>query len=103
MTVRRPVTALALALAMAGTLACSDEMFDAECDLVVVNESLCPVTVYVDGRLAFTVDSASDRILDDIGPGQHIIEALDERGSMLERRAIELASGEDYYLVVDDC
>lgn len=102
-TARRLGTIVLVMTAMLGVLGCSDEMFDAECDLIVVNESLCTVTVYVDGRLAFTVESGSDRILDDIGSGQHVIEALDPNGTMLERRTVELASSEDYYLIVDDC
>ncbi len=102
MTVRR-LPGLLLAMGMVLALGCSDDMFDAECDLIVVNESVCAVTVYLDGRLAFTVESGSDRTLDDIGPGPHVIEVLDPRGGMLERRTVELASGEDYYLLVDDC
>jgi len=103
MAARRLATLVLVTAAMVGVPGCSDEMFDAECDLIVVNESLCPVTVYVDGQPAFTVESGSDRILDDIGPGQHIIEAMDPNGAMLERRTVELASSEDYYLIVDDC
>lgn len=86
-----------------GSVGCSDELFDAESDLVVLNESLCSVTIYVDGREAFTVGSGSDRTLDDIGPGRHVLEALDGNGSVIERRTVELASGEDYYLILDDC
>ncbi|NWG00258.1 MAG: hypothetical protein HXY19_04890 [Thermoanaerobaculaceae bacterium] len=94
------VVVAALLLVAAG---CSDEMFDAECDLIVLNDSVCAVTVLVDGREAFTVESGSDRTLDDIGPGQHVIEALDSEGTLLERRTVELASGEDFYLILDDC
>ncbi len=94
---------LAAALFCLGLGACSDDMFDAESDLVVLNESLCDLTVYVDGREAFTVGSSSDRTLDDIGTGRHILEAVDESGALVERRTIDLASGEDYYLILDDC
>ena len=92
-----------LVFVLLGSLGCSDEMFDAESDLVVLNESQCTAAVYVDGREAFVVESGSDRTLDDIGPGRHVLEALDAEGSVIERRTVELASGEDYYLILDDC
>lgn len=94
---------LAALLLCLGLGACSDDMFDAESDLVVLNESFCDLTVYVDGREAFTVRSSSDRTVDDIGAGRHILEAMDESGSLVERRTVDLASGEDYYLILDDC
>ncbi len=103
MTGGRRAWALVRAVLLLVAAGCSDEMFDAECDLIVLNDSLCAVTVLVDGREAFTVASGSDRTLNDIGPGQHIIEALDSEGTVLERRTVELASGEDYYLILDDC
>jgi hypothetical protein len=83
--------------------ACSEDMFDAESDLVVLNDSLCEVVVYVDGREAFVVKPGSDRTLDDIGNGRHVLEALDGRGSVVERRSVELAGGEDFYWILDDC
>jgi hypothetical protein len=83
--------------------ACTEDMLDAENDLVVLNDSACDVVVYVDGREAFTVKAGSDRTLDDIGNGRHVLEALDDRGGMVERRSIELAGGEDYYWIVNDC
>jgi len=94
---------LAAVLLCLGLSSCSDEMFDAESDLVVLNESLCELTVFVDGREAFKVRSGSDRTVDDIGTGRHILEAVDGNGTLVERRTIELASGEDYYLILDDC
>jgi len=100
---RRCSFRILLTVLLVGAAGCSDEMFDAESDLVVLNESLCSVTVYVDGREAFTVESGSDRTLDDIGPGRHVVEAMDGDGGVIERRTIELASGEDYYLILDDC
>ncbi|MBW2531150.1 MAG: hypothetical protein JRI55_06690 [Deltaproteobacteria bacterium] len=78
-------------------------MFDAECDLVVLNDSACDLTVFVDGREAFQVRAGSDRTLDDIGGGRHVLEVLDERGGLVERRSVDLASGEDYYWILDDC
>jgi hypothetical protein len=83
--------------------ACSEDMFDAESDLVILNDSLCEVVVYVDGREAFTVKPGSDRTLDDIGNGRHVLEALDAQGSLIERRSVELAGGEDFYWILDDC
>jgi hypothetical protein len=83
--------------------ACSEDMFDAESDLVVLNDSVCDVVVYVDGREAFAVEPGSDRTLDDIGNGRHVLEALDHQGSLIERRSVELAGGEDFYWILDDC
>lgn len=83
--------------------ACNEDMFDAECDLVVLNDSVCTLTVYVDGREAFNVRGGSDRTLDDIGTGRHVIEALDEHNGLVERRTIDLSTGEDYYWILDDC
>jgi hypothetical protein len=83
--------------------ACSEDMFDAESDLVVLNDSMCEVVVYVDGREGFTVKPGSDRTLDDIGNGRHVFEALDARGGVIERRSVDLAGGEDFYWILDDC
>ena len=84
-------------------LACSEDMFDAESDLVVLNDSVCEVVVYVDGREAFTVKPGSDRTLDDVGNGRHVFEALDARGNVIERRSVDLAPGEDFYWILNDC
>lgn len=91
---------LAAVLALAG---CSDELFNAECDLVVINDSACDIHVFVNGREAFTVKSSTDRTLDDIGPGRHVLEALDYRGNLIRRRTVELAPGEDFFWILDDC
>ena len=82
---------------------CGGDVFDSECDLVVLNDSACDLTVFVDGREAFDVKAGSDRTLDDVGPGRHVIEAMNARGSLAERRSIELTTGEDYYWIVEDC
>ncbi|MEW6338327.1 MAG: hypothetical protein AB1625_13125 [Acidobacteriota bacterium] len=92
------VSLLALALA-----SCGEDVLDAETDLVVLNDSACDLTIFVDGREAFTVPAGSDLSLDDIGPGRHVLEALDARGGLVMRRSIELASGEDYYWILHDC
>ncbi len=98
------VLVLALVLTAVVTLAaCNEDVLDAESDLVVLNESPCDFTIYVDGREAFVVQAGSDMNLDDIGSGRHVVEALDVRGNLVSRRAIELASGEDYYCILDNC
>lgn len=99
---RRPCF-LALVLLVVGLSACSEDMFDSECDLVVINDSVCDLSIYVDGREAFVVRGGSDRTLDDIGTGRHVLEALDEHDSLIERRTVELTTGEDYYWPLDDC
>jgi hypothetical protein len=100
---RLPRLLPALLLAAALLAGCSGDMFDSECDLVVLNDSVCTVTIFVDGREAFEVRGGSDRTLDDIGPGRHVLEALDEHGRLVERRTIELTNGEDYYWIFDNC
>lgn len=94
---------LTVVLAVSVLAGCSEDLFDAESDLVIMNESVCNLTIFVDGREAFVVRGGSDRTLDDIGPGRHVIEALDEHGNLVERRTIDLASGEDYYWFIYDC
>lgn len=95
--------ALVVTCLLLGCLACSEDLFDAESDLVVLNESSCDLTIFVDGREAFTVRQGSDRSLDDIGAGRHVLEALDASGSLVERRTIELTGGEDYYMILEKC
>lgn len=99
----RPRSVLAALVVALLLVACSEDMFDAECDLVVLNDSACDLSVYVDGREAFLVRAGSDRTLDDIGPGRHVLETLDQQRNLVERRSIELANGEDYYWILDDC
>jgi hypothetical protein len=82
---------------------CGEDPTDDESDLAVVNDSACDLVVYVDGREALPVAAGSDATLDDIGSGRHVVEALDQRGRMVERRSIELAAGEDFYWTLDDC
>jgi len=100
---RYPGLAALLSMSLLAAMGCSGDVFDAECDLVVVNDSACDLTVFVDGREAFAVDAGSDRTLDDIGPGRHVIEALNVHGALVERRSIDLSASEDYYWIVSDC
>ncbi|MFH1177743.1 MAG: hypothetical protein V1750_10080 [Acidobacteriota bacterium] len=103
MLARRALRVLAIVTLALAAGSCNEDMFDAECDLVVLNDSACDLTVYVDGREAFTVKAGSDRSLDDIGGGRHVLEALDTHSGLVERRNVELATGEDYYWILDDC
>jgi hypothetical protein len=82
---------------------CSEDMFDGQNDLVVLNESGCPMRVMVDGREAFSVKPGSDRVLDDIGAGRHVLEAVDASDRVLERRTVELSGGEDFFWTLDHC
>ncbi len=99
----RSLPALVVLVAVLLLPACTEDMFDAENDLVVLNDSSCDLVVYVDGRQAFDVKAGSDRTLDDIGTGRHVFEALDGRGRLVERRSVELAGGEDYYWTLGGC
>jgi hypothetical protein len=97
---RSRVLILVLALALP---ACSQDLLESECNLVVLNQSSCSLSVYVDGQEAFAVRAGSDGTLDDIGPGRHVLEAMDPQGRLVQRRAIELATGEDFYWTLDRC
>ena len=97
---RSRVLVLVLALALPG---CSQDLLDSACNLVVLNESACSVSIYVDGQEAFAVRAGSDGTLDDIGPGRHVLEAMDPQGKLVQRRAIELATAEDFYWTLDHC
>lgn len=81
---------------------CSEDLLDGESDLIFLNDSPCAVTVFVDGRQAFTVQSGAEQILDGIGTGPHVLEAI-RGGAVVERRTIELSQGEDFYWTVDRC
>ena len=97
---RSHVLILVLALALP---ACSQDLLESECNLVVLNQSTCSLSVYVDGQEAFAVRAGSDGTLDDIGPGRHVLEVMDTQGRLVQRRAIELATGEDFYWTLDHC
>ncbi len=99
-SLRLLVAVLAIVLA---TPACEHDVLDSECDLVVLNESACGLSIWVDGQEAFAVRAGTDRTVNDIGPGRHVLEALDSQGRLVERRTVELASGEDFYWTLDRC
>ena len=84
-------------------VSCSEEMFDGQSDLIVLNESGCPMKVMVDGREAFSIKPGSDRVLDDIGAGRHVLEAMDPSDRVLVRRTVELSRGEDFFWTLDHC
>ncbi len=102
MRVRRSLRVLILALALTVT-ACEHDVLDSECDLIVLNESGCGLSIWVDGQEAFAVRPGTDRTLGDIGPGRHVLEALDPAGKLVQRRTVELASGEDFYWTLHHC
>jgi hypothetical protein len=83
--------------------ACMHDPSDSECDLVVLNASPCRLSVFVDGQQAFDVRAGSDRTLDDIGAGRHVVEAFDPGGKLVQRRTVELARGEDFYWTIATC
>jgi hypothetical protein len=91
-----------LVLAALLSSGCSEDLLDGESDLVFLNDSSCTVTVFVDGREAFTVQSGAEQILDGVGTGPHVLEAI-RGGTVVERRTIELSQGEDFYWTVERC
>lgn len=82
---------------------CGSDILDDKNDLIVVNESPCDVTVFVDGRELLQVEAGSDRAFSDIGYGRHVIEAVNHRGEVVSRKVVDLAPAEDFYLVVGNC
>jgi hypothetical protein len=97
---RLRLLALFLVLALP---ACKEDLLDSECNLVVLNESRCNLSIYVDGQEAFAVRAGSDRTLDEVGPGRHVLEALDPQGRLVQRRVVELATGEDFFWTLNHC
>ena len=83
--------------------ACDQRTFDSECDIVVLNESQCALAIYVDGREAMAVRPLTDRALSNIGAGRHVLEALDSSGRLVQRRTVDLTTGEDLYWTLDSC
>ncbi len=92
-----------LAAVMVLLVGCGSDILDDKSDLIVVNESPCDVTVFVDGQEVFSVEAGSDRAFSDIGYGRHVIEAVNYRGEVVVRRVVDLAPAEDFYLVVNNC
>lgn len=94
---------LALFLGAVLLSGCGSDILDDKNDLIVVNESPCDVTVFVDGRELLQVEAGADRAFSDIGYGRHVIEAVNHRGEVVTRKVVELAPGEDFYFVIGDC
>jgi hypothetical protein len=88
---------------MVVAVGCREHLFGVQSDVVVANLSSCKLTVYVDGWEAFTVGRDSSRTVDNVGSGRHVLEVKDELGRLVERRYIELRSGEDYVWRIDAC
>ncbi len=101
---RRSSRALcSLVVVAAAVSGCDQRAFDSECDVVVLNESACALAIYVDGRQVLAVKPGVERSFADIGSGRHVLEALDAQGRLVQRRTVELATGEDFYWTVESC
>ncbi len=92
-----------LGVVLALSIGCGHNGWDEENDLIVINDTRCDLRIFVDGHEAFLVRDHSTKSLEDIGDGRHVLEALDEAGTLVERRSIRLDGGEDYYWRVDQC
>lgn len=102
MRVRTGSAALLLALTLAAG-GCREHLFGVQSDVVVANQSSCTLTISVDGWEAFTVGRDDTRTVDGVGSGRHVLEAKDEIGRLVERRYVDLRSGEDFYWRIDAC
>jgi hypothetical protein len=99
----RFLIAVLLVSCLAGLTACRDDFFDSENEVVVLNDSQCRLIVLIDGRRVFVLEPGSDRSLDDVGPGRHVLEAFANGGQVAQRRTVELSAGEDFYWFLDTC
>ncbi len=95
--------ALLVAALVVGATGCRDRLFGNETDVVVLNESHCDLTVFVDGWEAFTIRHGANQTVDNVGSGRHILEAKDEMQQLIERRYVDLHEGEDYYWRLESC
>jgi hypothetical protein len=100
---RRCASLLALVLLLLPLLGCSDSFWDEENDIVVINDSSCRLTIFVDGWEAFTVRPDTTRTVNDVGRGRHTLEAVDDDDRLIERRTVDLGRSEDYYWYIKHC
>ncbi len=91
---------LPLALLAAG---CHDRLLGQQSDVVVLNQSSCNLTVSIDGWDAVTVPSGSTLVVDNVGSGRHVLEARDRAGRLVQRRYVEVASGESFSWSIASC
>ncbi|MGE5235483.1 MAG: hypothetical protein ACM3O7_03925 [Acidobacteriota bacterium] len=94
---KRRLGSLAGALALFLAAGCNSHLWTGETDLIAINASAAPLTVFVDGREAFTLDGRTARTLDAVGAGKHVLEAFDPSGRLAERKVVDLRAGENYY------
>jgi hypothetical protein len=93
----RGLTAVVGGLALFLAAGCNSHLWNGETDLIAVNASSAPLTIFVDGREAFTVDGRAARTLDAVGEGRHVLEAFATSGNLVERKVIDLRVGENFY------
>jgi hypothetical protein len=94
---------LLVVLPLLAAAGCRDRLFGNETNVVVVNDSQCNLTVSVDGWEATTIPHGSTETVDNVGSGRHVLEAKDQMDRLVERRYVELHSGEDYYWRLEGC
>jgi hypothetical protein len=92
-----------LVLPLLAAAGCRDRLFGNETDVVVLNDSACDLTVYVDGWEALTIPHGSSQTVDNVGSGRHVLEAKDDMDRLVERKYVELHDGEDFYWHLQSC
>ncbi len=95
--------ALAVAVLALLALGCQERPLGHGSGVVVMNASHCDLTVSIDGWEAGTVPSGSTGEVDNVGSGRHVLEAKDETGRMVERRYVEIGTGEDFTWSITSC
>ena len=99
----RPLTVALLILPLLAAAGCRDKLFGNETNVVVMNESHCDLTVYVDGWEAFKVPPGAAQTVDNVGSGRHVLEVKDQMDRLVDRRYVDLQDGQDYYLRLENC
>lgn len=94
------VTIAALALL---SWACQERPLGHGSGVVVMNASHCELTVSIDGWEAGTIPSGASGEVDNVGAGRHVLEAKDRAGRLVERRYVEIGTGEDFTWSIKSC
>jgi hypothetical protein len=99
----RPIAVALLVLPLLAAAGCRDKLIGKETNVVVLNDSACDLTVFVDGWEAFTVRHGAAQTVDNVGSGRHVLEVKDQMDRLVDRRYVDLQDGEDYYWHLEKC
>jgi hypothetical protein len=73
-------------------------------DVLVRNLSNCDLEIVVDGDIVMIIDEDEWEWIEDVGKGDHTLEAYDVvTGELVERDQIDLNRHEDYTWTIEEC